>query len=132
MTRAAEAQRLAPTYQYGLYLAPWLLNGPIVNAVSSSSVPLRFDPRETLAISYAVATSDAFGGESPSVGGFYDWLGEQGRTVFGDVQIFASAQVNAMPMYPSEPHSPGIEMSPDYTGQWVPQGTIVPVSALLR
>jgi hypothetical protein len=132
MTRAAEAQRLAPTYQYGLYLAPWLLNGPIVNAVASSSIPLRFDPRETLAISYAVATSDAFGGESPTVGGFRDWLGGQGRTVFGDVQIFASAQVNAMPMYPSEPHSPGIEMSPDYEGQWVPQGTVVPVSALLR
>jgi hypothetical protein len=60
MTRAAEAQCLAPTYQYGLYLAPWLLNGPIVNAVSSSSLPLRFDPREQLAVSYSVAVGNGF------------------------------------------------------------------------
>jgi hypothetical protein len=31
----------------------------------------------------------------------------------GDVQIFASAQVNAMPMYPNESHAAGIVMNRD-------------------
>ncbi|SFW46528.1 hypothetical protein [Amycolatopsis australiensis] len=130
MTRAAELQRLQPTHQYGLYLAPWLLNGPIVNAVASASLPLRFDPREATAVGYAVAVGDRFGGESPTVGGFRNWLGA-GHPA-GDVQIFAAAQVNAMPMYPTEPHATGMVMDRDYAGQWVPDGTIVPITSVLR
>ncbi|MFE6609396.1 hypothetical protein [Amycolatopsis sp. NPDC057786] len=132
MTRAAESQRLKPTHQYGLYLAPWLLNGPIVNSVASSSVPLRFDPREQVAVSFAVAAGNAFGGESPTLGGFRSWLGDQGRSINGDVQIFAAAQVNAMPMYPGEPHAVGMVADRNYAGQWIPDGTIVPVSSVLR
>ncbi|WP_326956084.1 hypothetical protein [Amycolatopsis sp. NBC_01286] len=130
MTRAAESQRLEPTHQYGLYLAPWLLNGPIVNAVASASLPLRFDPREATAVGYAVAVGDRFGGESPSAGGFRSWLGAGSPA--GDVQIFAAAQVNAMPMYPTEPHATGMVMDRDYAGQWVPDGTIVPITSVLR
>ncbi|WP_410650126.1 hypothetical protein [Amycolatopsis sp. cmx-4-54] len=132
MTRAAESQRLKPTHQYGLYLAPWLLNGPIVNSVASSSVPLRFDPREQVAVSFAVAAGNAFGGESPTLGGFRSWLGDQWRSIDGDVQIFAAAQVNAMPMYPGEPHAVGMIADRNYAGQWIPDGTIVPVSSVLR
>jgi hypothetical protein len=132
MTRAAESQRLKPTHQYGLYLAPWLLNGPIVNAVASSSMPLRFDPRDQLAVSYAVTVGNIFGGESPTIGGFRAWLGPQWQSVNGEVQMYAAAQVNAMPMYPGEQHAPGMEAARDYAGQWVPDGTIVPVSGLLR
>ncbi len=130
MTRAAELQRLEPTHQYGLYLAPWLLNGPIVNAVASASLPLRFDPREATAVGYAVAVGNRFGGESPTLGGFRNWLGAGGAA--GDVQLFAAAQVNAMPMNPGEPHAPGMLMDRDYAGQWVPDGTIVPITAVLR
>ena len=131
-TRAAESQRLKPTHQYGLYLAPWLLNGPIVNSVASSSVPLRFDPREQVAVSFAVAAGNAFGGESPTLGGFRNWLGDQWKSMNGDVQIFAAAQVNAMPMYPGEPHAVGMIADRNYAGQWIPDGTIVPVSSVLR
>jgi hypothetical protein len=80
MTRAAEAQRLVATYQYGLHLAPWLLNGPIVNSVASSSLPLRFDPREQLAVSYSVAVGNGFGGESPNIGGFRAGSGTSGNS----------------------------------------------------
>ncbi|WP_410656609.1 hypothetical protein [Amycolatopsis sp. lyj-112] len=132
MTRAAESQRLKPIHQYGLYLAPWLLNGPIVNSVASSSLPLRFDPREQVAVSFAVAAGNAFGGESPTLGGFRNWLGAPGKSVLGDVQIFAAAQVNAMPMYPGEPHAVGMIGDRNYAGQWIPDGTIVPVSSVLR
>ncbi|WP_336161858.1 hypothetical protein [Amycolatopsis sp. VC5-11] len=132
MSRAAESQRLKPTHQFGLYLAPWLLNGPIVNTVASAAMPLRFDPRDQLAVSYAVAVGNSFGGESPSLGGFRTWLGPQWTAVNGEVQLFAAAQVNAMPMYPNEPHAPGMQAARDYAGQWIPDGTIVPISGALR
>ncbi|MEV0069198.1 hypothetical protein [Amycolatopsis sp. NPDC050768] len=130
LTQAKQAQQSRPTYQYGLYLAPWLLNAPLVNAVASSSLPLRFDPRDPTALSYAIAVGDEFGGESPTVGGFARWLGPAAAT--GEVQIYASAQVNAMPMDPGEPHAPGMVMDRDYAGQWIPDGTVVPISAVLR
>jgi hypothetical protein len=128
LTNAARAQREAPTYTYGLYLAPWLLSGPIVNSVSASTVPLRFDPREQLAMSYTVALSDAFGGESPTVGGFREWLGSAEQISAQKVQLFASAQVNAMPMNPGQPQAPGMPMVGEGGGHWVPDATVVPVS----
>ncbi|MBB4686481.1 hypothetical protein [Amycolatopsis jiangsuensis] len=132
MSRAAESQRLKPTHQFGLYVAPWLLNGPIVNTVASAAMPLRFDPREQLALSYAVTVGSSFGGESPSLGGFESWLGPQWPEVNGEVQLYAAAQVNAMPMYPTEPHAPGMQAARDYAGQWIPDGTVVPISGVLR
>lgn len=128
MTAAAQAQRTAPTYTYGLYVAPWLLTGPIVNTVSASTVPLRFDPREQLAVSFTVGLADAFGGESPTLGGFREWLGDAEQTSAGKVQLFASAQVNAMPMYPGQPSAPGMAMVGEGAGHWIPDGTVVPVS----
>jgi hypothetical protein len=132
LTEAAQAQRESPTYTYGLYVAPWLLNGPIVNTVSSAGVPLRFDPREQLAVSYTVAVGAAFGGESPTVGGFRDWLGAAEQASAGKVQLFTSAQVNAMPMNPGEPHAPGMPMIGEGAGHWIPDGTVVPVSLPLE
>ncbi|NKQ58298.1 hypothetical protein HFP15_36150 [Amycolatopsis sp. K13G38] len=111
-----------PSYLYGVYLAPWLLNGPIVKSVPSSTIPLRFDPREQTAVSYAVALGDSFGGESPSVAGFRNWLGAQQPA--GKVQLFASAQVSVMP-YMDHDHA-------ESGGQWVPGGTVVPVSVPLE
>ncbi|GAB2996019.1 hypothetical protein LWP59_24580 [Amycolatopsis acidiphila] len=126
LTQAAQAQRSAPTYTYGLYLAPWLLTGPVVNTVSASTVPLRFDPRDQSAVSYAVALEDAFGGESPTVDGFRSWLGTSEQNA--KVQLYASAQVNAMPMNPGQPHAPGMPMFGEGAGHWIPDATVVPVS----
>jgi hypothetical protein len=47
VTRAAQAPRETPTYTYGSYDAPWLVTGPIVNTVSASTVPVRFEPQAT-------------------------------------------------------------------------------------
>lgn len=125
LTAAARAQAEAPTYTYGLYVAPWLLSGPIVNTVSSSAAPLRFDPRQSTAVGFTVALGEAFGGESPTLGGFRRWLGPGEPP--GKVQLYATAQVNAMPMTPGEPEAPGW-MTGEGPGHWVPGGTVVPVS----
>jgi hypothetical protein len=128
LTRANRAQRDAPAYTYGIYVAPWLLTGSIVNTVSASIVPLRFDPREQLAMGYAVALSGAFDGENPTVDGFSNWLGPAGQGGAGKVKLFASAQVNAMPMIPGQPQAPGMPMIGEGAGHWIPDGTVVPVS----
>ncbi|SDH76951.1 hypothetical protein SAMN05192558_10342 [Actinokineospora alba] len=129
LTTAAAQQADAPVFGYGLYLAPWLLNTPLATSVTTVSAPLRFDPREQLPVSYAIAVGNGFGGENPTVAGFDAWLGN--RKVTGEVQIFAAAQVTVMPMGPGEVHTPGMPMSEELAGQWVPKATIVPVSAVL-
>ncbi|GLZ31028.1 hypothetical protein Lesp02_32170 [Lentzea sp. NBRC 105346] len=123
LTRAAARQSEAPVYAHGLYLAPWLLHAPIATAITSASVPLRFDPREQLAVGYAIAVGNRFGGENPTPAGFHAWLGD--RKPSGAVQIFAVAQVSVMPNETT--HS----MSEELAGQWIPQATVVPVSAVL-
>ncbi|WP_116101092.1 hypothetical protein [Amycolatopsis thermalba] len=124
---AAAAQRDRPAYPYGLYVAPWLLTGPLVNTVASSTVPLRFDPREQAAVSYAVALDNAFPGEAATMTGFRQWLGPE-QPEAPRVQLFASAQVNAMPMAPGQPHAPGMDSPGEGLGFFVPQGTVVPIS----
>ncbi|MFI6024222.1 hypothetical protein [Amycolatopsis magusensis] len=128
LTLAGAQQAESPTYGYGLYLAPWLLNTPLATSVTTTSVPLRFDPREQLPVSYAVAVGNAFGGESPTMAGFEAWLGTQADAVRGEVQIYAAAQVTVMPMGPGEVHAPGMPMTEELAGQWVPKATVVPVS----
>ncbi|PXY28590.1 hypothetical protein [Prauserella flavalba] len=127
-TRAARLQQVAPTYVYGIQLAPWLLTSPVVNSVATSSVPLRFDPREERAVSFTVRLGNAFGGERPTLGGYLAWLAAQGQQLSGEVRVFASAQVNAMPMNPGTPHAPGMAMTGEGAGHWIEHGTVVPVS----
>ncbi|SDC45905.1 hypothetical protein [Actinokineospora iranica] len=131
LTTAAAQQADSPVYSFGLYLAPWLLNAPLVTSATTVSVPLRFDPREHLPVSYAVAVGNGFGGESPTVAGFHAWLGDRKPLAAGEVQVFAAAQVTVMPMGPGEAHAPGMPMTEELAGQWVPKATIVPVSTPL-
>jgi hypothetical protein len=127
VSSVAKLQSGIATYQYGLYLAPWLLNPPIVNSVATSSIPLRFDPRVATSLSYSIAVGNAFGGENATPEGFAQWLAASGQQLGGVVQIYAAAQVDAMPM-----DGPDMDMSQPYPGQWVPNGTIVPVSGVLE
>ncbi|OLR91271.1 hypothetical protein [Actinokineospora bangkokensis] len=128
---ARTQQSEAPVYQYGLYVAPWLVNTPLVTSVTSVNAPLRFDPRETQPVTYAIAVGNAFGGESPTLEGLRAWLGDRVSDVDGKPRIYAAAQVTVMSMAPGEPHAPGMPMSEDLPGQWVGKATIVPVSGVL-
>ena len=131
---AAAAGQLAPavsqqasgvTYSYGLVLAPWLLNAPIVNSVPSSLLPLRFDPRVENSLRYAVELANAFGGENANPAGFAAYLAAKGQRSDGVRLIYSAAQVDAMPMDMPD-------MSAPYPGQWIPNGTIVPISGKLQ
>jgi hypothetical protein len=130
LTTAGVQQAERPIYSHGLYLAPWLLTTPLATSVTTVSVPLRFDPREQQPVSYAVAVGNGFGGENPTPAGFRAWLGDRPAPA-GGVRIYAVAQVTAMPMGSAEAHAPGMPMTEELAGQWVPLATVVPVSAPL-
>ncbi|GGI74685.1 hypothetical protein GCM10011581_09570 [Saccharopolyspora subtropica] len=106
-------------YTYGVHLAPWLLHGPVVNAVAGASLPLRFDPRDRQALSYGMDLAATFG-EPPSPAGFRRWLAARGAAPGGEVTIYASAQVDVMQMANHQHDSTA--------GQWIPEGTIVAIS----
>ncbi|MEV6237945.1 hypothetical protein [Lentzea sp. NPDC051838] len=128
LSRAGVEQAERPVYPHGLYVAPWLLTSSIATSVTTLAVPLRFDPREQLPIGYAVEVGNRFGGANPTPAGFRSWLG---RPLGSEVQIYAVAQVTAMPMGPGEVHGPGMPMQEELAGQWVPKATVVPVSPVL-
>ncbi|MEU3646273.1 hypothetical protein AB0E59_23040 [Lentzea sp. NPDC034063] len=129
LSRAGVEQAESPVYPHGLYVAPWLLTTPIATSVTTLAVPLRFDPREQLPIGYAIEIGNEFGGTNPTPAGFRSWLG--GQSAGDQVQIYAVAQVTAMPMGPGEAHGPGMPMQEELAGQWVPKATVVPVSPVL-
>ncbi|WP_132879024.1 hypothetical protein [Tamaricihabitans halophyticus] len=131
LREASAAQREEPAYTHGVYLAPWLLHGPIVKQVVGAGVPLSFDPREPMAVQYTVEVASAFA-SSPSPAGFQRWLAARQQYVRDDVRIFSTAQVNVMPMNPGEPHAPGMPMSGGGAGLWISGGTVVPVTAPLE
>ncbi|GAA3435844.1 hypothetical protein [Kutzneria kofuensis] len=126
LSEVAAEQTRKPTFVDGIYLAPWLLTAPLLKSVVSSAVPLRFDPRDPQTLAYTVALANAFPGETGSLGGLDQWLAAQGQHPDPSVRLYASAQVDAMPM---DNTMDGMEMA--YPGQWVPNGTIVPISGPL-
>lgn len=126
LAKVAVEQTEKPTFVDGVYLAPWLLAAPLLKSVVSSAIPLRFDPRDPETLAYTVALSNAFPGETGSIGGLDEWLAAQGQRPDPAVRLYASAQVDAMPM---DSTMDGMEMA--YPGQWVPNGTIVPISGPL-
>ncbi|WP_051897817.1 hypothetical protein [Sciscionella sediminilitoris] len=126
LVHTRRAQQEDPLYAYGNYLAPWLLNAPIVNSVPTSELPLRFDPRVRESLEFSVALENLFGGENPSTAAYRSWAAETGAPVDAGLQIYGCAQVNAMPM------DSMTDMGKPYPGQWIPDGTIVPVTGILR
>lgn len=126
LNKVAVEQTQKPTFVDGVYLAPWLLTASLLKSVVSSAIPLRFDPRDPQTLAYTVALSNSFPGETGTIGGLDQWLAAQGQRSDPAVRLYASAQVDAMPM---DSTMDGMEMA--YPGQWVPNGTIVPISGPL-
>jgi hypothetical protein len=60
LAKIGERQRTEAIFGHGVYLAPWLLNTPVLTAVSSVLLPLRFNPHEQLPATYASAVGTRF------------------------------------------------------------------------
>jgi hypothetical protein len=125
-----DRQRIEPTYVSGVHLAPWLLHEPIVTAAATSSVPLRFDPRDQRSLEYGMTLASGFGGELPSVAGFNAWVAARRQAITDPVAVYASAQVDVMKMDLTGTHDMPMHGSVA-AGQWIPHSTIVAISGPL-
>ena len=100
--------------QDGVYLAPWLLTGPLL-ASSSSTAPLLalpFDPRGAAALAYRARLPQ---GEGPTGSGYAAFTGARAA-----VQVWATSPASIFPKDLGHDHVGG-------TG-WFPGGTLAAVS----
>ncbi|GAA1689974.1 hypothetical protein GCM10009765_44140 [Fodinicola feengrottensis] len=116
-------------YTAGVWLAPWLLEAPVLSMNAGSILPLRFNPHESLPERYATALAHGFNTDFPTTAGYLSWLaagGQPGKTGTDTdpTQLYAAAPVAFLPA----------EFDMHMAGQalgWLPNGTVVPISGPL-
>ena len=106
--------RTAP--EAGVYLAPWLLTGPILNryATTAPLVVLPFDPTGPDAVRYAAALP---AGEVPTAAGYRAWGGAEGSP-----GVWATSPASVFPSELGHDHGEG--------NGWFPGGALVEIAAL--
>lgn len=101
----------------GVYLAPWLLDAPLLSGFSTAAplVVLPFDPHGSAARRYVSALPP---GETPTAAGYCAFGGSVGR-----VQVFATSPASILPKDLGHEHT--------VSRGWFPGGTLTPVSGYL-
>ncbi len=125
LARAAREQRRGVAYQHGVWLAPWLLTPKVVDAVSGTVLPLRFDVRGTAAQTYAAALRSTLPSVAPTEAGFAGWLDGRRTPYVGPASLYAAARAAFMAS------TPGHEQH-ETTVAWFPGGTVTRVSGPLQ
>jgi hypothetical protein len=105
----------------GSYLAPWLLNGPLLATPSSPLLPLRFDVHDTTPSGYLAALAAAFPGESPTGAGYTAWMRRR-EVPAGPLRLYAASQL-FVPGDQGHDH--------EHSASWVPSGTVTAVTGRL-
>lgn len=91
----------------GLYLAPWLAAGGLLEYSSGAVVALRFDPYSWPAQQYAAALAAALPGEAPSPAGYTAWRVARHERADGPTLLYAAAQVSYLPAELGHEHGGG-------------------------
>lgn len=125
LSRAAQEQRRGVAYEHGVWLAPWLLTPGVVDAVSGTVLPLRFDVRGTEAQSYAAALRRTLPSVAPTEAGFAGWLRGHRVAYDGPASLYAAARTAFMAAAPGHAQH-------ETTVGWFPGGTVTRVSAPLK
>jgi hypothetical protein len=81
----------------GVYLAPWLATGGLLQYSSGAVVALRFDPYDRPAQRYVAALGAALPGDAPSAAGFAAWRAARHEPAGGPTVLYAAAQVSSLP-----------------------------------
>lgn len=125
LAKVGVRQQREPVFGHGVYLAPWLLNTPVITSVASVILPLRYNPHEQLPATYASTVDARFPGGSPSAAGYRGWLAGQSAQArkLGDGQplLYTASLVSFLPKQFQHHEGAG----------WLPNGTVVPVSGPL-
>ena len=100
----------------GVYLAPWLMTGPILTSYATTAplVVLPFDPHGPQAARYAASLP---AGETPTAAGFRAWGGSD-----DDLQVWATSPASIFPRDLGHDHAGG--------RGWFPGGAMVPIASL--
>lgn len=125
LARAAQEQRRGVAYEHGVWLAPWLLTPGVVDAVSGTVLPLRFDVRGTDAQTYTAALRRNLPSVAPTEAGFAGWLHGHRVAYDGPASLYAAARTAFMAAAPGHAQH-------ETTVAWFPGGTVTRVSAPLR
>ena len=125
LARAAQEQRRGVAYEHGVWLAPWLLTPGVVDAVSGTVLPLRFDVRGTDAQTYTAALRRTLPSVAPTEAGFAGWLRGHRIAYDGPASLYAAARTAFMAAAPGHAQH-------ETTVGWFPGGTVTRVSAPLR
>ncbi|MCU1600743.1 MAG: hypothetical protein JWO22_1452, partial [Frankiales bacterium] len=100
----------------GVYLAPWLMTGPILTSYATTAplVVLPFDPHGTQAERYAAGLP---AGETPTAAGFRAWGGSD-----DEPQVWATSPASIFPTDLGHDHAAG--------RGWFPGGALVAIARL--
>jgi hypothetical protein len=91
----------------GVYLAPWLATGGLLEYSSGAVVALQFDPYDGPARQYVRALDAALPGEAPSPAGFTAWRTARHEPQGGPTMLYAAAQVSFLPAELGHQHAAG-------------------------
>lgn len=114
----------APTALGGIYLAPWLLTGAVLQSAQSALLPLSFGPQEPLPQRYVRALAVTAPGSAPSRSGLLAWAREAGEQVETAPSLFGAAPVQ-VPMGDAMAHE-----APNVAA-WFPDGAVVQIGGPL-
>lgn len=125
LAKIGARQQKEAIFPHGVYLAPWLLNPPVITSVASVILPLRFNPHEQLPATYAQQVGARFAGEAATAAGYRGWLTGQTDSAkkAGDTvpALYTASLVSILPK----------EFQHHDGAGWLPNGTVVAVSGPL-
>lgn len=125
---ALDALRSAPPPLYGTYLAPWLVQAPIVAVTGTAPLAaLPFDPQSDLVRAYVSALRRVGPAQSATSAGLAAFLAARGERLGDEVELYAATgSITVMPM--------GSDMAAHDDGAgpgWLAGGALTPVSTNL-
>jgi hypothetical protein len=118
--RAVHDVSTGRTPAVGTYLAPWLLNAPLLSPPAGQLIPLRFATDDLPALQYVAALSARFPGEPASAGGYTGWL--RAPAAAGTLRLYAASLIYVPGSDEHEGHDPA---------HWLPHGAVVAVTGPL-
>ncbi|MFC8538938.1 hypothetical protein ACFUJY_34165 [Streptomyces sp. NPDC057249] len=122
---AVRAVSSGRTRAEGTYLAPWLLNAPLLKPSAGQLLPLSYAPRAPEAEDYLAGLGTWLPGETPSAASYTAWRAARG-TPASALRLYAAATVYV----PGTGGAAGAHhggTGPD----WLPSGMIVPATGPL-
>jgi hypothetical protein len=111
----------------GVYLAPWLLNAPLLAPAAGQLIPLRFHPGDPPALRYIAALNRRFPGDEATQAGFLGWSSRVAG-VTAPLRLYAASRI----FVPGGIGPLSLDHGGHGAGHWLPDGAVVPITGPLN